>query len=68
MEPVEGKVVYTHTTIITDAGPGYNMLTGAVVNHYINVFGAKLWLGQPCTLSPGDRVRITITKEPSDAQ
>lgn len=67
MEPTEGKVVYTYIATLTDAGQTYDMTTGNMTGHFISVLGAKLWLGTArSNLTTGDRVRITITKEPDD--
>jgi hypothetical protein len=61
MEPAQVEVI-VHTSTVTNVEPrGPENWVFSMDNMY------GLWLvgGKPC-LSPGDRVRITITKEPSD--
>lgn len=65
MEPTPQQVIL-HTTII-DAGISVGEIP---VSTYFQVLDipAKIWLeGHTCPFNTGDRVKITITKEPSNA-
>lgn len=64
MEPAQVAITIHDT--ISETGVVNNFQTLGV-DHYFVVLGHKFWLPAFHNLRPGDRVKITITKEPDDA-
>lgn len=62
-KPVD-RVVYTHITKVLETG-GPHLEDGT---YWFTTMGRKFWVMFKPDLAPGDRVKITITKEPADAQ
>lgn len=61
-KPVD-RVVYTHITKVLETGGPHEDGT-----YWFTTMGRKFWVMFEPDLAPGDRVKITITKEPADAQ
>jgi hypothetical protein len=61
MEPVESQIVYTTHAYIQNTSRYTEGMW------FFEVYGHRFYvIGDVQHLSPGDRVKITITKEPSD--